>query len=266
MLYADNLFGGCLILKKKIVFLTKEPITKARIKALFYLDDVESLEIVGVFLEEVMHLGLFKYSLRTIKRLFKGNVYWLDIVKSMCGINSNHDLVDKDSSYYKEFLDKFTDRIYRFKNAASLNSILTMKKLLPDLGVVFGHRILPERVFSIPKDGMVNVHYGVLPKYAGMDYCNFWAMVNGEESVGITMHKVDEKPDHGSILAQKLIPISDKKRKILDKEINDIAPEFVMKTLKCYCEGISVVPQNYRERKYWKPPGFFERIKYGKYL
>lgn len=44
----------------------------------------------------------------------------------------------------------------------------------------------------------VNCHGGILPKYKGFS-ANPWAIMNGESEIGYTIHRMDEKFDHGDI-------------------------------------------------------------------
>src|SRR5436190_2893244 len=53
---------------------------------------------------------------------------------------------------------------------------------------------------------IVNIHPSLLPKFPGLDA---WkqALVAGEKVTGCTIHYVDEKIDHGDVIAQREVPI-----------------------------------------------------------
>jgi phosphoribosylglycinamide formyltransferase-1 len=53
---------------------------------------------------------------------------------------------------------------------------------------------------------IVNIHPSLLPKFPGLEA---WkqALVAGEKMTGCTVHYVDEKIDHGDIVAQREVPI-----------------------------------------------------------
>src|SRR5262244_916113 len=53
---------------------------------------------------------------------------------------------------------------------------------------------------------IINIHPALLPKFAGLEA---WkqALVAGEQITGCTVHYVDEKIDHGEIIAQRQVPI-----------------------------------------------------------
>jgi methionyl-tRNA formyltransferase len=61
-------------------------------------------------------------------------------------------------------------------------------------------------LLSLPALGCINVHFGRLPRYRGI-LPIFHALLNGEASFGVTVHMMDERLDHGDILAQRDIPI-----------------------------------------------------------
>ena len=48
---------------------------------------------------------------------------------------------------------------------------------------------------------VVNVHSGKLPRYRGM-MPTFWALLNGDEEIVVTVHEMAEKVDEGRVLAE----------------------------------------------------------------
>jgi peptidoglycan/xylan/chitin deacetylase (PgdA/CDA1 family) len=70
----------------------------------------------------------------------------------------------------------------------------------PDLGLSLAAPILRPALFAIPKLGTLNLHKGKVPEYRGMPPA-FWEMWNDEESVGCTVHWVEQKLDTGPIAA-----------------------------------------------------------------
>lgn len=58
----------------------------------------------------------------------------------------------------------------------------------------------------VEKYNIINSHAGILPKYHGFS-ANPWAIINGEDEIGYTIHKMDEKMDHGAIYYVGKIPI-----------------------------------------------------------
>ncbi len=76
----------------------------------------------------------------------------------------------------------------------------------PDLFIVVAFRILPERIWSIPSRGTVNLHASLLPDYRGAAPINH-AIMNGETKTGVTTFFIDKHMDTGNILFKKEVPI-----------------------------------------------------------
>jgi methionyl-tRNA formyltransferase len=73
----------------------------------------------------------------------------------------------------------------------------------PDLLVVHGFNWkLPAAVLEVPRLGAINIHASLLPKYRGPAPV-LQAIRNGDEKIGMTVHRMDERFDTGPILAQQ---------------------------------------------------------------
>ena len=85
--------------------------------------------------------------------------------------------------------------------------ISELKKTAPDLFVLsaYGH-ILSKTLLEIARLGGINIHPSLLPKYRGAAPIQR-AIIAGEEKTGITVFFMDEKVDHGEIIARREIPI-----------------------------------------------------------
>jgi methionyl-tRNA formyltransferase len=67
-------------------------------------------------------------------------------------------------------------------------------------------RILPPPILSLPRNGCVNVHGSLLPRYRGAAPIQ-WAIINGDSETGITTMLMDEGMDTGAILLQERMTI-----------------------------------------------------------
>ena len=77
-----------------------------------------------------------------------------------------------------------------------------------DLAILVAYGlIIPKEILTIPKYGFVNVHPSLLPKYRGPSPIQT-AILAGEKKIGVSIILLDEKIDHGPILAQKKITIA----------------------------------------------------------
>ena len=94
---------------------------------------------------------------------------------------------------------------------SSLQSSSFKKKLFdlrPDIFVIVAYRILPKEIINIPKNGSINLHASLLPKYRGAAPIQ-WALMNGEKVSGVTIFQISKKVDTGKILLQKEMEIYD---------------------------------------------------------
>ena len=75
-----------------------------------------------------------------------------------------------------------------------------LKELAPEVIVVvaFG-QIIPRAILELPKYGCINVHASLLPKYRGAAPIQ-WAVIDGEETSGVTIMQMDEGLDTGDML------------------------------------------------------------------
>ncbi|MDX3071011.1 methionyl-tRNA formyltransferase [Streptomyces sp. NPDC088354] len=77
----------------------------------------------------------------------------------------------------------------------------------PDIIVANNWRTwLPPEIFDLPPHGTLNVHDSLLPAYAGFSPI-IWALINGEDRVGVTAHRMDAELDAGDILLQRSTPV-----------------------------------------------------------
>jgi len=76
-----------------------------------------------------------------------------------------------------------------------------------DLVVLAGFmRVLKSTILEAFRHRIINIHPSLLPKFPGLEA---WkqALAAGESVTGCTVHYVDEKIDHGNIIAQREVPI-----------------------------------------------------------
>lgn len=248
---------------ERLIIFTKEPVSLERIEAVERLSLLEEFEIVAVVIEEAMHLPLHTFLLRTLKRIHKGYIYLPEFLGNLFTFLTAQKQGDVP---LETRLDIKHISVVRVKNVQSKNSIKILKQLKPDWGLIIGHRILPEKVFSIPKHGTLNVHHGILPRYAG-SHTTFWRLVEGHRTVGITIHKVSAKVDSGDILLIKKAKVKSQSAAIAYQKVLTLVPSAVVEALLGLSkQSLSFVAQDPKQRKIWKPPTYWERIKYKKYL
>jgi methionyl-tRNA formyltransferase len=68
-------------------------------------------------------------------------------------------------------------------------------------------QIFKKDILHAARLGIINCHAGDLPRYRGRNVIN-WALINGEEFVGVTVHAVDQGIDTGPILRKVYVPVA----------------------------------------------------------
>lgn len=112
-----------------------------------------------------------------------------------------------------------------------------LEALRPDLIVVIAFRILPPKLFKLPKYGSVNIHASLLPRYRGAAPVN-WALINGERETGLTSFFLKKSVDTGDIiLQQKVIIDDDENFDSLYDRLADLSGPFVLETLEAVEAG-----------------------------
>lgn len=114
------------------------------------------------------------------------------------------------ASPVKEFALEKNLRILQPQKIRNNNEFIQeLQSLKPDLLCVVAYgKILPKEVLEIPKYGAINVHGSILPKYRGAAPIQ-WAVLNGEETTGITTIFMDEGMDTGDIILKEEVNIGE---------------------------------------------------------
>jgi len=108
----------------------------------------------------------------------------------------------------------------------------------PDLIIVaaFG-QILRPAILDLPKFGCINVHASLLPRWRGAAPIQA-AILNGDETTGITIMRMDPGIDTGPALDQKSIPISHEDiAGSLAVKLSELGADLLMETLPAYLSG-----------------------------
>ncbi len=107
-----------------------------------------------------------------------------------------------------------------------------LKELAPDLIVIVAFRILPERIFALPKYGSLNIHASLLPKYRGAAPIQ-WALINGDKETGLSSFLLKSKVDTGDIILQQKTKIDDNENfDSLYNRLSQMAGPFLLDSIK----------------------------------
>ena len=106
-----------------------------------------------------------------------------------------------------------------------------LKNLNADLYAVVAFKILPKKIINIPEYGSLNVHPSLLPKYRGASPMQY-AILNGDKETGVSVFKLDEKVDSGSIIIQEKYKIDDHiNYSILSDKLSSLGGELLLKAI-----------------------------------
>ena|SRR3989344_548193 len=111
--------------------------------------------------------------------------------------------------------------------------------------------ILPKELLDLPKFAPLNVHHSLLPKYRGPSPAPT-AILNGDKVSGVTIIKMTEKMDAGSILSQKEYTlVKDETTDSLLTKLNTLGAELLLGVIENF-DRIKPIPQNEQKTTYTK--------------
>lgn len=146
----------------------------------------------------------------------------------------------------------------------NLNTIPDISQ--PDFIIVAGFGgLIPDKWLSLPKVMPINFHPSLLPQYAGR-FPVEWAILNGEETIGVSLIKMSSKFDKGDLitqLSQPLLP-SDTKESLYSS-LYELGADLIISTLPEIITGnIAPLPQSgsgFYARQLTKDDGFIDSKK-----
>lgn len=114
-----------------------------------------------------------------------------------------------------------------------------------DLFAVVAFRILPEKLFSIPRHGAINLHASLLPRYRGAAPIER-AILDGATTTGVTTFQIAKSVDTGGILLSREVPIGlNETYEDLYPRLADIGADLLVETIDSLEDGtLKPVPQD----------------------
>ncbi len=184
---------------------------------------------------KIIFLGNPNFALPSLEVLIKENYQIIGVITSPNRPTGRKQILTPPP--VKVLAEKNNLSVYQPKDKNELFEIV--KKLNPDLAVVVAYgMIFPKEVLDIPKYGFINVHPSLLPKYRGAAPIQA-AILNGDEKTGVSLFLIDEKMDHGRILAQRELnfAICNLQFAILSRQLAELGAKLLIKTLPKYVNG-----------------------------
>ncbi len=136
-------------------------------------------------------------------------------------------------------------------------TLTTVREYAPDLIVSarFSHIFKPP-VIAVPRHGIINIHPGELPDFAGL-FAPMRSIAAGRGELACCLHWIDPGIDSGPVIATRYLPY----RRELDllSQIADLYPLAIEPLLEVIdrlarAEAVPGVPQDPRRRRYRSMP------------
>ena len=124
--------------------------------------------------------------------------------------------------------------------------IKNINQIKPDLIVLAAYGlIIPQEILSIPPKGSLNVHPSLLPKYRGATPIQT-AILNGDKQTGVTIFVMDGQVDHGPIVTQAKLDISETENaEQLTLKLAELGGQIVSLAIPKYLSGeLTAKPQD----------------------
>lgn len=97
--------------------------------------------------------------------------------------------------------------VYQPADVNDPRMVAAVRRMAPDIIFSFYFRqILGPEILAAPRVGAFNLHGSLLPRYRGRCPVN-WVLVHGERETGVTLHRMEARPDRGAIVARRAVPI-----------------------------------------------------------
>ena len=192
----------------------------------------------------ILFMGTPDFAVASLRRLVADG-------HEICGVfsqpdkpkNRGHKLVPTP---VKEYALTQNIPVYQPEKLRDGTALELVRSLTPELTVVAAYgRILPEDILEAPKYGSINVHSSLLPKYRGAAPIN-WAILNGEETTGVTIMYMAKELDAGDIILQKETPIGpDEDAQTLTVRLAELGAEALSEAVTAIGAGTSTrMPQD----------------------
>ncbi len=204
------------------------------------LAEEPNIEIAMVVRNEGRSLDPWKQRKRKIKKTLEiGALGALNGIRMRPWFNE-----DVDNRLGVEDLETVVDRFgIRLETTPTINCQRTIDLFAEadaELGLSLGNTYIGERVFSLPKYGMLNIHHEVLPQFQGARSV-IWQIYEGSIETGYTIHQIDSHIDTGDILYQEKMPIQ------LKPTLRETVSDNYARLYEASVEGLAKVISDFTE-------------------
>ncbi len=97
--------------------------------------------------------------------------------------------------------------VHQFASLRAAEAGSAMQAAGADIGIMaFVTQFAPQDFVTIPRNGTIQYHPSLLPKYRGPSSIN-WPIIKGDTETGLTIFRPTDGLDEGAVVLQKKIPI-----------------------------------------------------------
>lgn len=150
-----------------------------------------------------------------MRLIIVGNTNNGDIVNALCE-NKKIEIIGGIADNYSLELEYQQIEFFKSKGIPHI-AFEDIAKLKPDICLVVAYSTLIN-ISYFSNILTLNIHAGILPIWKGF-HANGWAIINGEDKIGYTLHKVNEYMDGGDIFYQFIWNLKK------DDKFGEIAPK-----------------------------------------
>ena len=120
-----------------------------------------------------------------------------------------------------------------------------LKEINIDLAVVVAYgQIIPSKILELSKNGFINIHASLLPKWRGAAPIQR-SIMSGENITGITIMKIEKELDSGPILLSKSIKSGNLTFGQLEKSLSELGSKVIVDCINKVLSGTAeYIPQS----------------------
>ena len=200
---------------------------------------------------KIVFFGSSEFSARVLAVLFENFSVAAVVTRADQPVGRAATITSTPAAILAEKLNLKLLKPQKLNTAEFLAEIASLK---PDLFLVVAYgKIIPQALLDIPKQGALNIHGSLLPKYRGAAPIHA-ALLNGETTTGITVMLMDAQMDHGPILRQREIKIGATDTFIeLENKLAELAGKSITADIQKFTSGqLKSQPQNHGQATFTK--------------
>ena len=198
----------------------------------------------------ILFMGTAPFAVQSLKKIISSNNHLVGVYTSPAK-KANRGM-KLSISPVAEFAEAENIEISSPPSISSSEELKKLQEMNLDIIIVVAYGlILPEEVINLPKLGCFNVHASLLPRWRGAAPIQR-AMIEGDQTTGVTIMKMDKGLDTGDIGLQKEIKIEQQNYSELEKELANEGAELLINFIDRLDGSIQFAKQNDTQACYAK--------------